>query len=78
MNHAEWKTRRQRALLGEAVEGNAEYDRLYEEAGLALDLGQLVYDRRTDPPPQSRDTVGEFRFAGCVGGRRIACLHGFG
>ncbi|GAB3006575.1 hypothetical protein GCM10023080_085400 [Streptomyces pseudoechinosporeus] len=47
MNHAEWKARRRRALLGEAVEGNAEYDRLYEEAELAHDLGQLVYDRRT-------------------------------
>jgi len=55
MNHAEWKTRRHRALLGEAVEGNPEgntegnpeYDRLYEEAELAHDLGQMVYDRRT-------------------------------
>ena len=47
MNHAEWKTRRRRALLGESVEDNAEYDRLYEEAELAHDLGQLVYDRRT-------------------------------
>ncbi|UGQ11993.1 helix-turn-helix transcriptional regulator [Yinghuangia sp. ASG 101] len=47
MNHAEWKTRRHRKLLGEAVEENPEYDRLYEEAELAFDLGQLVYDRRT-------------------------------
>jgi ribosome-binding protein aMBF1 (putative translation factor) len=46
MNHAEWKTRRHRALLGEAVEDNSEYDRLYEEAELAHDLGQLVHDRR--------------------------------
>lgn len=47
MNHAEWKTRRHRELLGEAAEGTPEYDRLYEEAELAHDLGQLVYDRRT-------------------------------
>lgn len=46
MNHAEWKTRRHRKLLGEAVDDNAEYDRLYEEAELAHDLGQMVYDRR--------------------------------
>ncbi|WP_335977033.1 MULTISPECIES: helix-turn-helix domain-containing protein [Streptomycetaceae] len=46
MNHAEWKTRRRRELLGEATEENAEYDRLYEEAELAHDLGQMVYDRR--------------------------------
>jgi ribosome-binding protein aMBF1 (putative translation factor) len=47
VNHAEWKTRRHRKLLGEAAEENTEYDRLYEEAELAHDLGQLVYDRRT-------------------------------
>jgi ribosome-binding protein aMBF1 (putative translation factor) len=47
MNHAEWKTRRRRELLGEPVERDAEYDLLYEEAELAHDLGQMVYDRRT-------------------------------
>lgn len=47
MNHAEWRTRRHRTLLGEAVEESPEYDRLYEESELAHDLGQLVYDRRT-------------------------------
>ncbi|MFR0358473.1 helix-turn-helix domain-containing protein [Streptomyces sediminimaris] len=47
MNHGEWKTRRHRQPLGETVEENAEYDRLYEEAELAHDLGQLVYDRCT-------------------------------
>ncbi|MEU4232684.1 helix-turn-helix transcriptional regulator [Nonomuraea sp. NPDC026600] len=47
MNHAEWKTRRHGKLLGEEAEDNLEYDRLYEEAELAHDLGQLVYDRRT-------------------------------
>ncbi|MFE6977846.1 helix-turn-helix domain-containing protein [Streptomyces sp. NPDC057682] len=47
MNHAEWRTNRHRKLLGEAAEDNPEYDRLYEEAELAHDLGQMVYDRRT-------------------------------
>ncbi|MEU2982280.1 helix-turn-helix transcriptional regulator [Streptomyces hirsutus] len=47
MNHAEWKTRRHRKLLSEAADDNPEYDRLYEEAELAHDLGQMVYDRRT-------------------------------
>jgi ribosome-binding protein aMBF1 (putative translation factor) len=47
VNHAEWKTRRHRKLLGEAAEDNPAYDRLDEEAELAHDLGQMVYDRRT-------------------------------
>lgn len=47
MNQAEWKTRRHRKLLGEAVKDNPAYDRVYEEAELAHDLGQMVYDRRT-------------------------------
>lgn len=46
MNHSEWKTHRHRELLGGAVEDNPEYDRLYEEAEIAHDLGQMVYDRR--------------------------------
>ncbi|MFJ1745654.1 helix-turn-helix domain-containing protein [Streptomyces sp. NPDC088116] len=47
MNHAEWKTRHHRKPLGEMAEDNPEDDRLYEEAELAHDLGQMVYDRRT-------------------------------
>jgi len=46
MNHTTWKTRRHRELLGEHVEESAEYDRIYEEAQLAHDLGQRVYDLR--------------------------------
>ncbi|MFE6865045.1 helix-turn-helix domain-containing protein [Kitasatospora sp. NPDC057692] len=42
MNHGEWKTRRARKLLGEAVEESA----AYVEAGYAFALGQAVYDRR--------------------------------
>lgn len=47
MNHAQWKTRRHRTLLGGEAESSPEYDQLYEEAELAHDLGQMVYDRRT-------------------------------
>ncbi|MFD4244509.1 helix-turn-helix domain-containing protein [Streptomyces sp. NPDC058525] len=43
MNHADWKTRRTRKLLGEAVEESP----AYVEAGYAFALGQAVYDRRT-------------------------------
>ncbi|GAA2992243.1 hypothetical protein GCM10020229_00920 [Kitasatospora albolonga] len=44
MNHAEWKTRRTRKLLGETVEES----QAYVEAGYAFALGQAVYDRRTE------------------------------
>ncbi|MDT0319380.1 helix-turn-helix domain-containing protein [Streptomyces millisiae] len=47
MNHNQWKARRTARLLGEAVRDSPEYDRVYEEAGLARELGQLVFDRRT-------------------------------
>lgn len=42
MNHSQWKTRRTKRLLGEAVEESP----AYVEAGYALALGQAVYDRR--------------------------------
>lgn len=44
MNHSQWKTRRTRQLLGEAVE----YDLEYVDARLAGDLGQAIYDRRRE------------------------------
>lgn len=44
MNHAQWKTRRTRKLLGEEVEESP----AYVEAGHAFALGQAVYDRRTE------------------------------
>jgi transcriptional regulator with XRE-family HTH domain len=44
MNHSQWKTRRARKLVGEAVEESA----AYREAGHAFALGQAVYDRRTE------------------------------
>lgn len=44
MNHSQWKTRRTKQLLGEAVE----YDQEYLDARLAGDLGQAIYDRRIE------------------------------
>ncbi|MDX3614174.1 helix-turn-helix domain-containing protein [Streptomyces europaeiscabiei] len=46
MNHSEWRTRRHRQLVGEHLDADPEYDRVYEEAGLAMTLGKAVYDRR--------------------------------
>ncbi|WP_031515962.1 helix-turn-helix domain-containing protein [Streptomyces sp. NRRL F-5123] len=46
MNHSEWRTRRHRLLSGEHLDADPEYDRVYEEAGLAMTLGKAVYDRR--------------------------------
>ncbi|WP_242433393.1 hypothetical protein [Streptomyces sp. Root264] len=45
MKHSEWRTRRHRQLLGERLDADPEYDRVYEEAGLAMTLGKAVYDR---------------------------------
>ncbi|WP_406286919.1 helix-turn-helix domain-containing protein [Streptomyces sp. NBC_00209] len=46
MNHSEWRTRRHRRMNGERVDFDPEYDRVYEEAGLAMTLGKAVYERR--------------------------------
>lgn len=46
MKHSEWGTRRHRRLIGEHPEADPEYDRVYEEAGLAMTLGKAVHDRR--------------------------------
>ncbi|MGW1159666.1 helix-turn-helix domain-containing protein [Streptomyces sp. NPDC002519] len=46
MNHSEWRTRRHRRLAGEHLDADPEYDRVYEEASLAMTLGKAVYDRR--------------------------------
>lgn len=46
MNHSTWKSARSRRLAAE--ESTEEYEKAYEEAGLAFDLGQMVYDRRTE------------------------------
>lgn len=46
MNHSEWRTRRHRRMTGEHLDADAEYDRVYEEAGLAMTLGKAVYNRR--------------------------------
>jgi hypothetical protein len=32
-------------MVGEHLDADPEYDRVYEEAGLAMTLGRAVYDR---------------------------------
>ncbi|WP_149181402.1 helix-turn-helix transcriptional regulator [Streptomyces sp. TRM49041] len=44
MNHAQWKTRRTRKLLGESVAESS----AYVEAGYAFALGQAVHNRRSE------------------------------
>lgn len=44
MNHAQWRTRRTRALLGDTVQESE----AYREAGYAFALGHAVYNRRTE------------------------------
>jgi transcriptional regulator with XRE-family HTH domain len=44
VNHAQWRTRGARKLLGETVEESP----AYVEAGYAFGLGQTVYDRRVE------------------------------
>ncbi|MFI1376084.1 helix-turn-helix domain-containing protein [Streptomyces longwoodensis] len=44
MNHAQWKTRHTRRLLGEKVEPSE----AYTSAGDAMALGQALYDRRKE------------------------------
>ncbi|MYV62572.1 hypothetical protein GTW37_27935 [Streptomyces sp. SID4931] len=36
------RTRRHRRLLGERLDADPEYDRVYEEAGLAMTLGTVA------------------------------------
>ncbi len=46
MNHSEWRTRRHRRLVGEHLDADPEYDRVYDETSLAMTLGKAVHDRR--------------------------------
>ncbi|NMI54265.1 MULTISPECIES: helix-turn-helix domain-containing protein [unclassified Streptomyces] len=53
MNHAQWKTRRTRQLLGEKVEPSE----AYTNAGDAMALGQAVYDRRKELGLSQKDVA---------------------
>lgn len=46
MNHSGWRTRRHRQLVSERFDADHAYDRVYEEASLAMTLGKALYDRR--------------------------------
>ena len=58
MNHSEWRTRRHRRLTGEHLDAGPEYDRVYEEAGLAMTLGRAVHDRRKQLGLSEADLAG--------------------
>ncbi|MGW6557929.1 helix-turn-helix domain-containing protein [Streptomyces hydrogenans] len=45
MNHSKWRSARSQRLTPAE---RTEYEKAYAEAELALDLGQMVYDRRTE------------------------------
>ena len=53
MNHAQWKTRRTRQLLGEKVEPSE----AYTNAGDAMALGQAVHDRRKELGLSQKDVA---------------------
>ncbi len=47
MNHTRWRLARERAL-GEGAAGSGEAETMRAEVRMAFDLGQAVYDRRTE------------------------------
>ncbi|MBD0669695.1 helix-turn-helix domain-containing protein [Streptomyces sp. CBMA156] len=47
MNHAQWKTRRTRELLGEQVQDSPEMAAYRLEIRYSMAFGQALYDRRT-------------------------------
>lgn len=53
MNHAQWRTRRTRQLLGEKVEPSE----AYTNAGDAMALGQAVHDRRKELGLSQKDVA---------------------
>ncbi|NEA56886.1 helix-turn-helix domain-containing protein [Streptomyces sp. SID13666] len=48
MNHAQWRTARAKKLLGETMDEDPAVVELREEIRLAMELGQAVFDRRTE------------------------------
>ncbi|WP_255951143.1 helix-turn-helix domain-containing protein [Streptomyces odontomachi] len=48
MKHATWKTRRAKKLSGVGDDLGPEGRRVYDETGLAIEIGRSVYRRRTE------------------------------
>jgi DNA-binding XRE family transcriptional regulator len=48
MNHAAWKTRRAKELAGAETDLGPGAQQVYDETGLAIEIGRTVYLRRTE------------------------------
>jgi DNA-binding XRE family transcriptional regulator len=48
MNHATWKTRRAKELVGKSTDLGPDARQIYDETGLAIEIGRTVYQRRTE------------------------------
>ncbi|MFF4827986.1 helix-turn-helix domain-containing protein [Streptomyces sp. NPDC001312] len=48
MNHATWMTRRAKELADPATHLGPKAQEIYDETGLAIELGRSVYQRRTE------------------------------
>lgn len=48
MNHATWKTRRAKELSGAGDGVGPKAQQVYDEAGLAIEIGRAVYRSRTE------------------------------
>lgn len=48
MNHAAWKTRRAKELADKEADLGPRAQQIYDEAGLAMEIGRTVYQRRTE------------------------------
>jgi HTH-type transcriptional regulator/antitoxin HipB len=48
VNHATWKTRRAKELSGQDADPGSRARQVYDEAGLAMEIGRTVYQCRTE------------------------------
>ncbi|MEU3343875.1 helix-turn-helix transcriptional regulator [Streptomyces sp. NPDC006700] len=48
MKHATWKARRVKELSGGSDDLGSEAQKVYDETGLAIEIGRSVYRRRTE------------------------------
>jgi len=48
VNHASWKTHRAKELTGADTDLGPKAQEVYDETGLAIELGRSIYQRRTE------------------------------
>ena len=48
MNHASWKTHRAKELTAADTDLGPQAQQVYDETGLAIELGRSIYQRRTE------------------------------